>query len=159
MRYLEGKEAEEAEKDVQVAVEEAKKSTCKKSQRGAVIVKNGEVYGVGYNKVTDETYCNPCIRENIRDNSRAELCSAVHAEQVAILDALKKGRNLEGSRLYHIKVKDGEVRPSEDVSCTVCSRLVLESGIGEFVLLHKSGFVLYDSEEFNRKSFEYFTKK
>ena len=60
--------------------------------------------------------------------------------------------------MYHIKVRGGEIRPSEDVSCTVCSRLVLEVGIGEFVLLHKKGLALYSAEEFNRKSFEYFVK-
>lgn len=159
MRYLTEKEAKEAEKFIRVAVEEANKSTCKKSQRGAVIVKNGEIIGVGYNKVTGEKFCNPCIREDIKDNTRVELCSALHAEQVAILNALKKGENLEGSRIFHIKVKDGKIKPSEDVSCTVCSRLVLECGISEFVLLHKKGFALYTAEEFNEKSFEYFLRK
>jgi len=158
MRYLIGEEAREAEKYILEAAEEAKKSTCKKSQRGAVIVKNGEIIGKGYNKVTNEKYCNPCIREDIKDNSRAELCSASHAEQIAILDAFKKGKDPEGSRMYHIKVKDGKIRPSGDVSCTVCSRLVLETGISEFVLLHEKGLAVYDSKEFNEKSFEYFLK-
>lgn len=158
MRYLNEEEAKEAEEFIKVAAKEAEKSTCKKSKRGAVIVKNKEIIGKGFNKVTLEKFCDPCIRENIRDNSRAELCSALHAEQVAILDALKKGKSLEGSRMFHVKVKDGEIRPSEDVSCTVCSRLVLEAGISEFVLLNKKGFVLFDSKEFNEKSFEYFLK-
>lgn len=158
MRYLFGEEVKEAEKYTQIAAEEAKKSTCKKSQRGATIVKKYNVIGVGFNKVTDEKYCNPCIREDIRDNSRVELCSANHAEQLAILDALRKGNDLGGSRLYHAKIKDGEIIPSDDVSCTVCSRLILESGISEFVLLQTSGFALYSSEELNRLSFEYFMK-
>jgi dCMP deaminase len=156
MRYLTGEEAKEAEKYMLVAAEEAKKSTCKKSQRGDVIVKNGEVIGKGFNKVTIENLCNPCVRENIRDNSKVELCSAIHAEQLAIIDALRNGKNLEGSRMFHIKVKDGKMMFSEDTSCTVCSKIVLESGIGEFVLLQNKGFALFTSEEFNRKSFEYF---
>jgi dCMP deaminase len=158
MRYLTEEESKEAEKHILVAVEEAKKSTCKKSQRGAVIVKNGEIIGKGHNKVTIEELCDTCIREHITDNSRVELCSALHAEQLAILDALKKGKDLEGSRIFHIKVKNGKIKPSEDVSCTVCSRLVLEAGISEFVLLNKKGLALYSAEEFNRKSFEYFLK-
>jgi len=137
---------------------EAKKTTCKKSQRAAIIVKNGEILGKGYIKVTIEKHCDPCIRESIKDNSRVELCSATHAEQGAILDALKRGKNIEGSRMYHLKLKNGEISPSEDVSCTVCSRLVLASGISEFVLLHKKGFGLYSTKEFNEKSFEYFLK-
>jgi len=158
MRYLTGKESKEAQKFILAAAEEAKKSTCKKSQRGVVIVKNGKIIGRGHNKVTIEKYCNPCIREHIKDNSKVELCSALHAEQVAILDALKRGENLEGSRMYHISVKNSKIRTSEDVSCTVCSRFVLESGISEFVLFHKKGFGLYTAEEFNEKSFEYFKK-
>jgi len=159
MRYLTKEESKGVEKYIlPVLVEEAKKSTCKKSQRAATIVKNGEILGKGHNKVTIEKYCDPCIREGIKDNSRVELCSATHAEQEAILDALKKGKNIEGSRMYHIKLKNGEVKPSEDVSCTVCSRLVLGSNISEFVLLHKKGFALYSAEEFNEKSFEYFLK-
>jgi len=158
MRYLTEEESEQAKKHILAAAEEAKKSTCKKSQRGAVIVKNGEIIGRGFNKVTIEEFCDPCIREDIKDNSRVELCPASHAEQVAIIDALRRGKNLEGSRIFHIKVKDGRIMPSEDVSCTVCSRLVLEAGIGEFVLLDKNGLALYSAEEFNRKSFEYFIK-
>jgi len=156
MRYLTEEESKQAKEHILAAAEEAKKSTCKKSQRGTVIIKNGEIIGRGHNKVTIEKLCNPCIREGIKDNSRVELCPALHAEQIAIFDALRKGKDLEGSRIFHIKVKDGRIMPSEDVSCTVCSRLVLEAGIGEFVLLDKNGLALYSTEEFNRKSFEYF---
>lgn len=159
MRYLEGEEIKEAEKCASIALEYAKNSTCKKSQRVAVLVKSREIIGIGCNKVTDEKYCNPCIRENIHDNSRIELCSANHAEQLAILDALKKGKNIEGSRLYHNKVKNGEIKHTEDVSCTVCSRFILESGISEVVLLHEKGFALYNSKEFNKLSFKYFLNK
>jgi len=159
MRYLIDDEAKEAEEYMKIAAEYAKKSTCKKSQRGAIIVKDGEIIGKGYNKVTLKELCDPCIREKIKDNSRAELCSAIHAEQMAIIDALKKSKSLNGSRIYHIKVKNGEMKYSEDVSCTVCSRIILEAGISEFVLLHKDGFVLYDSKEFNELSFKYFLER
>lgn len=159
MRYLEGEEVREAEKFTRIAAKYAMESTCKKSQRGAVIVKDGEVLGVGHNKVTDKKYCNPCIRENIRDNSRVELCSALHAEQVAMLNALRRGKNLIGARMYHIKVKNGKMKRSDDVSCTVCSRLVLESGISEFVLWQSIGFVSYTSRELNEKSFQYFERE
>jgi dCMP deaminase len=156
MKYLTGDEAKKAEDYILLAAEESKKSTCKKSHRGVVIVKNDEVIGRGYNKATIDNLCNPCVRENIKDNSKVELCSAIHAEQLAIIDALKNGKSLEGSRMFHIKVKDGKQMHSEDTSCTVCSKLVLESGISEFVLSQSKGFALYTAEEFNRKSFEYF---
>ena len=159
MRYLTEEESKQAEKFILEAVKEAEKSRCKKSKRGVVIVKDGDIIGRGHNKVTIEKFCNPCIRENIKDNSKVELCSALHAEQVAILDAFKHGKNLEGSRMFHIKVKNGDIMPSEDISCTVCSRIILEAGISEFVLFHKNGFGLYSAEEFNEKSFEFFNEE
>jgi dCMP deaminase len=159
MRYLTGAELEEAKKYIRIAAEYANKSTCVKSKRGVVIVKNGLVIGSGYNDVTIENLCNPCIREEIKDDSRIELCSAVHAEHVAIIDALKKGHSLEGSRMYHIKVKDGELRPSGQPSCTICSREILRADVSEVVLWHKEGYAVYGAPEFNEISFQPFLKK
>ncbi len=149
------KEIEEIKKYMNLAAEEAKKSTCKKSQRGAIIVKDNQIIGRGYNKVTLEKLCNPCIRENIRDNSRVELCSAIHAEQMAIIDAVNNGKSLDGSKMYHIKVKNGKMKPSGKPSCTVCSRMLYEAGI-KFVLWHENGYAIYSPEELNELSFKYF---
>jgi dCMP deaminase len=156
MRYLVGDEIEEAQKCIQFAANIAKKSKCRKSRRGAVVVKDGKIIGSGYNNAPLDEVCKSCLREGIHDNSRVELCYGVHAEQNAIVDALKRGHSLEDSRLYHIKVKNNEIKSSDDISCTVCSKLILNSGISEVVLLHTDGFGLYSSREFNEKSFEYF---
>ncbi len=94
MHYLKGQELEEAERFMEEAAKEAEKSLCKKSKRGTVIVKDGEIIGRGHNQVTLDEYCNPCIREDIHDNSRVELCSAIHAEQAALMDAGSHARNL-----------------------------------------------------------------
>ncbi|MDP3955611.1 MAG: deaminase [bacterium] len=158
MKYItDKKELEETEYYMKLAEKEAKKSTCRKSQRGAIIVKDGKVIGKGYNKVTLEKLCNPCIREKIRDNSRVELCSAIHAEQMAMIDAVNSGQTLKEARMYHTKVKKGEVVPCNDLSCTVCSRMIYEAGI-DFVLWHSKGYALYDPEELNRLSFNCFLK-
>jgi len=135
----------------------AKYSECKKSQRGVVIVKNDSVIGIGYNLPMKKELC--CAREKIHDNRTAELCSAIHAEEMAIIDALKKSYSLSGSRLYYIKLKDGKISPSGNPSCTRCSTKILYSGISEVVLLHKEGYAVYYSKEFNDLSFNYFLKK
>lgn len=149
------KEKEETKRYMELAAEEARKSTCKKSQRGALIVKGEVILSRGHNKVTLSELCNPCIRENIKDNSHVELCSAIHAEQMALLKVNNK--LLKDARMYQIKVKDGEMKPSGKPSCTVCSRMIYEAGI-EFVLWHKEGYAVYSPEEFNKLSFEYFLK-
>ncbi|NIM46807.1 MAG: hypothetical protein GTN40_01465 [Candidatus Aenigmarchaeota archaeon] len=159
MRKLKGENLKEAQKYIDLAVRASKSSKCKKSKRGAVLVRKGKVIGVGYNGAPNGKFCPVCLRENIRDNSRMELCYAIHAEQRAIINALKNGYNLKGSRLYHIKVKNGKMVPSEDLSCTLCSRMILESDVSEMVLLHSDGLTVYDAEEYNDLSFDYFIKR
>ena len=152
MRYLEGKEKEEAEMYLRIAAEVAKESTCRKSKRGVIIVKDGNIIGRGNNNTTIEELCEPpCALE--RPERNKDLCPAFHAEEDAIRDAGKY--DLKGSRMYHIKVKNGTMEPSGKPSCTRCSTFVLRSGISEFVLLHEKGPAIYDTKEFNILSFEY----
>lgn len=158
MRYARQDEIPEIEFYMELCVEEAINSRCKKAKRGTMIVKDGEIMGRGYNEPTIPELC--CLRDNIRDDSHVELCTGVHAEQNAILNAMASGKSLIGSRMYHEKVKDGKVTPVGDIpSCTVCSRLVYKTGIAEFVLRHQRGFAIFDAEEFNRMSFGYFLKR
>lgn len=152
---LSEKELEETKEYLKEAVKEAKKSRCVKSQRGAVLVKNGRIIGRGHNKITVPGLCNPCIRERICDNSHVELCAAIHAEQMAIIDAALKGKSILGATLYHIKLKKGKPVPSGAPSCTVCSRPIYVAGL-KFVLWHKEGYVIYEPYEINELSFKYF---
>ena len=137
---------------MEIAAMEAEKSTCTKSKRGVLIVKNNTIVSTGHNKPTIEGLCNPCVRENIHDNSKYELCSAIHAEQMALISGLYP--NFINARMYHIKVKNGEMRVSRKPSCSICSRMILESGISEIVLWQKEGYVVYNPTEFNLMSFE-----
>lgn len=93
----------------------------------------------GYHKkVTDKTCC-------------------VHAEQRAIMDALRKNsEKLSGSRLYFIRLdKAGNTSKAGKPYCTICSKMALDAGISEFVLWHEEGICVYDTEEYNTLSYEY----
>jgi deoxycytidylate deaminase len=158
MRYLTGAELEKAKKYLAEAAEEAKKSTCIKSKRGVVIARDGVIIGRGHNQVTIDDFCNPCIREDIKDNSKVELCSAAHAEYVGIVDALRKVSSLKGFVMYHIKVKDGEMRPSGKPSCTTCSREIVIAEISAVVIWHLEGYAIYRAKEFNELSYRPFLK-
>ena len=75
----------------------------------------------------------------------------IHAEQNAILNALAIGQVLRGSRMYHEKIKSGnvEVVPKPDEkSYLQCSKLILHTGIEEYVLRHKDGIAVYSAREF-----------
>lgn len=139
------------------AAREARKSGCRKSQRGAVIADEvGNIVGRGYNMPTICGKC--CMRQDIRDNGQAERCAAIHAEQMAVLDAFSRRESLRGLTLYHIKVQDGQMIPSGHPSCTVCSRIIAFTGV-KVVLWHREGYALYQPEEFNDLSFKYFLEK
>ncbi len=136
-----------------LAFTETWKSTCQKSQRGVIIVQNNEIIGTGYNRPMLEDMC--CLRETIKDNTGVELCNAIHAEQMAIINAVNDNKQLHGATMYHIKAKNGKMRKSGKPSCTVCSRMIHYAGL-EFVIWHEEGYAIYGPEEFNKESFKYF---
>ena len=149
MRYLQGEEIAKAEKYMAEAVQEALKSRCNKSKRGVVIVKDGQIIGRGQNNPPLDIECKPSYCGPIC----GKYC--VHGEQKAILDALGNGRGLEGSRMYHIKVKEGRAVNSGQPSCVDCSKLILEARIAEFVLKHDKGYGLYGAREFHELSLKH----
>lgn len=158
MRFADIKESKVISYYMEIAANIAQQSLCKKSKRGAVIVRENEILGGGYNQATLFGYCNPCVRLEIRDNTQMEMCPEIHAEQMAIFNALNtipKGESLNGSRLYHIKTKEGIPVYSGSPTCTSCSKPIFFLGINEVVLSHKEGYAIYPSEEFNRLSLEY----
>jgi deoxycytidylate deaminase len=139
------------------AAKEARKSNCRKSQRGAIVA--GEFAGILGRGCNMPTICGKCcMRMKIHDNGQVERCTAIHAEQMAVLNALSSRDSLRGLTLYHIKLKDGIMVPSGHPSCTVCSRIVSFVGLN-VVLWHREGIALYGPEEFNELSFKYFLEK
>jgi len=127
-------EVRNIEKWMNVAANHALGCVCKKAQRGAAVVKGDEFLCAAYNGPPFDEPCCPCLRTDIKDNTRFELCYGVHAEERAVRMALSYAGNIEGSRLYYVKTRDGEVIPSNDVACTHCSRIILDSGVSEVVM-------------------------
>ena len=151
----------------------ARRSECKKSQRGVVITYGEHIIGEGYNKPLNTKLCDPCVRENLQGGERVELCEAIHAEEMALLDIMKyysdnkyrlKNKismleTLRNSRAYHVKVekigrKDIKLLTSKKPLCPPCSKSILYSEIPEFVLFHEDGIAVYSAEEFNDLSKE-----
>lgn len=78
------------------------RSSCLRRKVGAVIVKDHKIISVGYNSVPSlcrECKNVGCLREtmNIPSGERQELCRAIHAEQMAIINA---GCDLLGAELF-----------------------------------------------------------
>jgi dCMP deaminase len=98
----------------------AQRSHCVKAQVGAVLTKDTRIISIGYNGPPAGTH--NCDEEfpNVgcpRDSKNS--CSlALHAEENAILYAVKNGATLEGATLYLT------LSP-----CLSCARLIFSSGI------------------------------
>ena len=110
-----------------IAIEVSRRSTCTRRQIGAIIVSDvGEIKSTGYNgNPRGLPHCEEmgCIRDKmeIPSGTRLETCTAVHAEQNALMQA---GTNSRGSTLY-----------STIVPCPICARMILNAQIARVVYI------------------------
>lgn len=103
-----------------LATDLACRSHCVRAHVGAVLTKDTRIISIGYNGPPSGTHnCDEewpetgCARD-----SRGSCSLALHAEENAILYAVKNGSKISGSTLYTT------LSP-----CIACARLILSSGI------------------------------
>lgn len=102
----------------------AQRSTCLRSQVGALIVKDGRIISMGYNgPVSGVPACTECMGPGCT--------KSLHAETNAIAFAARAGVSVLGCTLYC------SMSP-----CINCAKVIVNSGIQEVVFLEK-----YRSEE------------
>lgn len=159
MKILKGEEAKRAKKFLKAAAEASEKARCLKRPRGCVIVLNGKIISEGANAPADDHNCKECLRDKKKsikfEEFNTEPCYSVHAEQRAILDAYKSGHtNLTGAKLYFTRLVDGKHSPVREISCTICSKFMLEASLKSFVCIREEGICEYSTQEMNDLSFE-----
>lgn len=148
---------EVAERHFNMLVNTAAKSTCHRSKCGSILLsKENKVIGVGYNSMP----CNvkaACFKDGLAPGFKSDKTCCVHAEQRAIMDALKKNPDdVEGSLLLFIRLDDNDApKHSGEPYCTICSKFALDAGVGKFALWHKEGWTAYDTDYYNELSFQY----
>lgn len=156
-RYLEGNNLNKAKLYMRVALTIATNAECDRSRCGAIIVSDeNTLIGSGYNSPAGtKKRCH--IDKSTYHRKVTDKTCCVHAEQRAIMDALKHNPNLlEGSTLYFVRLDDnGEIAKSGEPYCTICSKMALDVGIKDFVLWHEDGICAYDTEYYNELSYEY----
>jgi deoxycytidylate deaminase len=159
MEYLFGKEHTKAIIYFLRAKEIALESTCRRSLCGSVIAQNNEIIGKGFNGPPglkeSQRRCF-CLKENFDKKITDKTC-CIHAEQRAIIDALKYNPDkIVGSSLYFIRLDmKKEISYAGRPYCTICSKMALDVGIKNFVLWHEKGICVYNTEEYNSLSFDY----
>ncbi|MEY2705982.1 MAG: hypothetical protein RL407_2044 [Bacteroidota bacterium] len=111
---------------MELALNLAKRSHCIKKHVGAVLTKDTRIISIGYNGPPAGTHnCDVEFPETgcVRD-SKGSCSLALHAEQNAILYAVKNNTSVEGSTLY--------VTLSP---CLACARIIYSMGISKVVYL------------------------
>src|SRR5476651_629378 len=103
-----------------LATDLAGRSHCVKAHVGAVLTKDTRIISIGYNGPPAGTH--NCDEEwpdvGCPRDSKGSCSLALHAEQNAILYAVKNGANLEGATLYTT------LSP-----CLPCARLIFSAGV------------------------------
>lgn len=133
MRYLSDNEEKKALEYITKSAEVAQNATCTKAKCGSVIVQLDEIIGSGFNSppqnIEGQRRCS-CSKDSYNKKVTDKTC-CVHAEQRAIMDALRKNPDkLSGSRLYFIRLdKNGAPSKSGEPHCTICSKMALDVGI------------------------------
>jgi len=112
---------------MKLAEDLALRSHCVKAQVGAVLVKDTRIVSLGYNGPPAGTHnCDEEWPETGCPRDSKGSCSlALHAEQNAILYAVKNGVNLEGTMLYVTMAP-----------CIACARVILTVGIKKVLYLY-----------------------
>lgn len=126
---------------MEIAEVVAKRSTCRRNNVGAVLVKDKHIVSTGYNGApSGMKHCIDigCLREqlNVPSGERHELCRGVHAEQNAVIQAALHGVNTDGTTLY-----------CTHSPCSVCAKIIINAKIKK---------VVYKGEYPDERAKEYF---
>ena len=112
---------------MELAVNMAKRSHCIKRHVGAVLAKDTRIISIGYNGPPSSTH--NCDEEwpgtGCPLDSKGGCSLAIHAEQNAILYAVKNKMSVEGATLYLT------LSP-----CLACARIIYTMGISKVIYLN-----------------------
>jgi len=104
----------------------AKRSSCKRRQVAAVLVKDGRIISTGYNGSPRNTKncleLNCCMRDGLQSGENLNHCRASHAEVSCISNAAYHGISTKDTTMFIT------TQP-----CGNCAKLLINSGIIEIV--------------------------
>lgn len=112
---------------MELAVNLAKRSHCIKRHVGAVVVKDTRIISIGYNGPPSGTHnCDvEWPEEGCPRDSKGGCSLAIHAEQNALLYAVKNNASVEGATIY--------VTLSP---CLACARIIYTMGVRKVIYLN-----------------------
>ena len=142
MLYLSGDDEKTAIKYINQAVKIALHSSCYRSRCGSVIVKKNEIIGVGFNSPPLNCDLTHCLKDDLPVDFKSALANAPD--------------KISGARMYFIRLDEtGNTTRAGKPWCTICSKMCLDVGLAEFVLWHNNGVCVYNTEEYNKLSYQF----
>lgn len=126
---------------VQVAADEAERSSDWWRHVGAVLVVDGEVVLQGHNRHVPSQhtpYADGDPRNNFSRGENLELSTSEHAEASIIAEAARRGIALKGASLY-----------ATTFPCPPCAKLIVHAGIKR--LFYSTGYARLDGESLLRQ--------
>ena len=107
MRIVSDREEKHGKLFMEACVTQALLSTCQRARCGSVIVSNGGIIGAGFNSPPGNKESQRkciCRKEDYNQKITDKTC-CIHAEQRAIIDALKKNhRKIKNSQIYFSRI-------------------------------------------------------
>lgn len=106
------------------------RSACSRRKFGAILVKNDSIISTGYNgSIRGGLNCGievKCLKDihNIPSYVGYDLCSAVHAEENAIINSARCGISTIGATLFLASAEGSCQRP-----CSRCRKMIIQAGI------------------------------
>lgn len=99
------------------------RSTCMRRHVGALIVKDQDILATGYNgNPSGMRHCEDigCLRaeRGVPSGTQHEMCTGLHAEQNAIIQAAKHGTSIKGATIY-----------CTNKPCSICAKMIIQAGI------------------------------
>ena len=165
MKILEGEEKKFAESYIKKAKILAQKATCLRAMCGAILVKNAKIIGKGFNSPpgNSEKQRRCKLDKKEFDHKVTDKTCCVHGEQRALMDALiHYPKEIKGSKLYFARYyPNGELRLNggnggkNQLYCTICTKMMFDLGVAEFILPNVVGIASYSKDEYLDRSYNY----
>lgn len=107
----------------------AQRSTCRRHNVGAVLVRDKQILSTGYNGAAagiKDCLELGCLRDELKipSGTRHEICRAIHAEQNAIIQAALHGVTTQDSTLY-----------CTHSPCNLCAKMMVNAGVKRVVCI------------------------
>ena len=130
---------------LKIAQTVSERSPCSRRHLGAILVKNDSIISTGYNgSIRGGLNCGidiKCLKDilNVPHYQGHDLCSAIHAEENAIINSARSGMSTIDATLYLASSQGISQRP-----CSRCRKMIIQAGIKDCYYVDLDGSLKHE---------------